>query len=130
MPIDPGDVALVVAEIQPGRRTALDRDHAQLDPGILRAGKWIAVLLDLERRLGLVHDRKDRNVRLVDLLERDHVPAGRWPVPAQSIELLLGDELGQPVRRAGRTRGQPPFPAPIDGPDIALANEEDATAIV
>src|SRR5207248_4116759 len=91
MPIDPRDVALVLAEVQPGRRAAVDRDHAQLDSGILRAGKGIAMLLDLERWLGLVYDRKDRNVRLVDLLKRHQVPAGGRPVTARAVELLLGD---------------------------------------
>src|SRR5467141_1249867 len=49
MPIDSGDVALVAAKVHPARRTALDRDHAQLDAGILGPGKRIAMLLDLQR---------------------------------------------------------------------------------
>ena len=130
MPIDTSDVALVIAEVHPGRRAAVDRDHTQLDAGILRAGEGIAMLLDLERWLGLVHDRKDRNVRLVDLLECHHVPAGRRPVAAQAIELLLGDELCQAVGHAGRVRGQPPFPCLIDRPDITVANEEAAMAVI
>src|SRR5256885_2401485 len=130
MPIDPCDVALVTAELQPGRGSAVVRDHAQLDPGVLRAGEGMAMLLDLERWLGLVHDRKDRNVRLVDLLERHRIPAGRRPVAARAIELLLGDELGQAVRRAGGVRGQLPFPRLIDRPDITVANEEGAMAVI
>src|SRR3989442_12952011 len=130
MPIDASDVSVVLAEVHPGRRAALDRDHTQLDPGVLRAGKRIVMLLDLERWLGLVHDRKDRNVRLVNLLEGNHAPAGRRPVPAQSTEILLSDELRQAVGHAGRVRGQLPLACLIDRPDITVANEEGATAII
>src|SRR5256884_2605542 len=130
MPIDPCDVALVIAEVHPGCRASVDRDHAQLDPRILRAGEGIAMLLDLERWLGLVHDRKDRNVRLIHLLERHQVPAGGRPVAAQAIELLLGDELRQAVGRASRVRCQPPFPGLIDRPDIAVTNEEGTAAVI
>ena len=88
------------------------------------------MLLDLERWLGLVHDRKDRNVRLVDLLKRHQVPAGGRPVTARAVELLLGDELRQANGRAGGVRRQTQFPRLIDRPDIAVAMKEGATAVI
>src|SRR5207248_10542610 len=94
------------------------------------AGDGLAMLLELDRWLGLVQDGKDRNVRLVHLIERHDVAAGGRPVAARAIELLLGDELRQAVGRASGMRCQPPFPRLIDRPDISVANEEGATAVV
>src|SRR5260370_4838016 len=101
MPVDPGDVSVFVAEVHPARRPTVDRDHAQRDPGILRPGKGITMLLDLELGLGLMHDRKDRNLRAVALLAGHHVAGRRWPVPPQSIAFLLGDELSHAIRGPG-----------------------------
>ena len=97
MPVYPGDVAFLGGKVQPLDRAVRRMDEPELDPRIVGAGEGIAVLLDLNRGLRLVHDRVDRDVRLVDLLECDPVARPRRPVAAEAIELFLRDELREPV---------------------------------
>src|ERR1700694_1524902 len=129
MPIDSRKVTLFIPEVHPGRHPTVDRHHAQPYAGILRSGKRIPMLLDLERRFGLVHDRKDGNVRVVDLLEGHHVTARRWPVSAESIELFLSDPLRKAVRHSGTMRRQPAPAGIVRHPDVALANEAGTAAV-
>ena len=97
MPVNPGDVPVLRWKIQPSDRAIRRMDEPELDPGIFRAGEGITMLLDLNRGLRLVHDRVDRDVRLVDLLECDPVARPRRPVAAEAIELFLRDELREPA---------------------------------
>src|SRR2546421_8969474 len=97
MPVNPSDVPVLRWKIQPSNRAVRRMDEPELDPRIVGAGEGITMLLDLNRGLRLVHDRVDRDVRLVDLLEGDPVARPRWPVAAEAIEFFLRDELREPV---------------------------------
>ena len=101
MPVDAGDVAVLIRQLQPTLDTVVDGDQPELETGVIGAGERIAMLLDLDLRLGLVHDRIGRNVRLVELLEGDPLARWRRPVTAQPIEVLLGDVLGEAAGRLG-----------------------------
>src|SRR5439155_14875475 len=91
------DVPVLRWKIEPSDRDIRSMDEPELDPGIFRAGEGITMLLDFNRGLRLVHDRVDRDVRLVDLLEGDPVARRRRPVAAEAIEFFLRDELREPV---------------------------------
>src|SRR5207237_6190677 len=109
---------------QPALVTTIIGGKTKLDPRVLGAGKWVAVLFNLDSRFRLVHDRIDRNVRLVEVLESDSLPRRRRPVAAQAIEVFLGDIFREPVRGTGRVRCAASLAPVIDRPDVALANKK------
>ena len=129
MPVDAGDIAVLIRQLQPTLDTVVDGDQPERETGVIGAGERIAMLLDLDLRLGLVHDRIGRNVRLVELLEGDPLARWRRPVTAQPIEVLLGDVLGEPAGGTEWVRCKPPLAVLIDRPHIALPSKKRPAAV-
>ena len=70
VPVDAGQVVVVRgAQVEPAHVAPGYRGHAQPPADVVRPGERIAVLLDLDPVLPLVHDGIDRDVPLVHLLE-------------------------------------------------------------
>ncbi len=101
-PVHPGEVVVVVSGVHPGGvRRAGHVDHAEPHDRVRLAGERVAVVLLRARPdqvAALVDDPVDGDVALVDLGEGDEPRVGRPPETLGAVHLLLGDELGEPVR--------------------------------
>ena len=97
-PVDAGEVYVgIIAEVHPYGVAALDRNYAQPDAGVLRAGEGVAVVFLggwAGLVLALVHDAIDGDVGLVRFLEGDVAAVLRPPQTGETVHLLLGYVLG------------------------------------
>ncbi len=124
---------LLVVPLDPRGRAALRADDAEVDVGVGLASARVEALLGLTLGMGRVRDAQHLDAGLVDLFERHALAVGREPEAALAVELLLGDELGNPVRllvgAAARDRALGALAVDVEDADVVVAHVRDALAI-
>ena len=119
--------------LDPGHRSAADGDHAQPHHGVGVSGARVVRRLGSLPAVHGVGEGEHLDPALVGLLDRQRLRIRRPEGPVEAVHLLLGHELGRPVRErgggavgelAGRARA-----VGVHEPDLAGSHERDQGVI-